>query len=917
VTSVVFRLSSACLLVAALQVHAQQPTAGNRHDAAAAAFARGLMPLHSSRVDRFAADHPEWDGRGVLIAILDSGIDPGVAGLTTTTDGAPKIIDLRDFSHEGRVALRQIARHGDTLIIGNHRLRGASRVAALSGDLPLWGGVLVETTLGKAPAADLNGNGKLGDTLLVVVGKTPSGWALFADTDGSGSLAEERPVHDFAVAHEFFGWHQAAAPPVDIAVNLADSAGVPVLDLFFDTSSHGTHVAGIAAGHDLYGVAGFDGVAPGARLIGLKIADDAHGAVSTTGSMLHALDYAIRFARDRALPLVVNLSFGVGNEIEGTARIDRLIDSVLAAHPDVVMTVAAGNDGPGLSTIGFPASASRVIAVGATLPSVFAGGNTADTTSDLIAPFSSRGGELAGPDIVVPGAAYSSVPNFAAGQELENGTSMASPYAAGLVARLTSALVATKRRASARMLRQALRMGARQLPSGSIVDQGAGLPDLGAAWNWLAVAHDLPAVVVEAGGISGRAGILLNSGAGSTGARIVLRDLEGSGARTLRLRADSAWLQIPETVAMTNGSGEFTARIVAPALAASGATSSAIRVEGPDETAGPVAVIPVLIRTPVPDAGTRTPIAVEQPSGTTRRLFVHADSGRGLQIEVATLRASDQVNAALHEPGGMPFRDGGTIVAGFGDGAGLFDIGGSDVVGGQYEVDVMAGPHAPISARVSVHPAPLRLGAVLVRDTLHVTARSLVTAPLSVRLRAGLLGAERHFSVRATGDSPVRLVVPVPSWAAHLSVDTRMARDAWSRFTDLGLSFLDRRGREFESTPINYAFSRATPDLPDSTVGDSIVVLLSPGFADPDDHAPWALDVDIRFYVATPYSLDAGGSPYRPVLAGALREERFVPGTLPIALPPEFVPVITVVALEGKDQTWTRELVVTRPASAP
>jgi hypothetical protein len=218
---------------------------------------------------------------------------------------------------------------------------------------------------------------------------------------------------------------------------------------------------------------------------------------------------------------------------------------------------------------------------------------------------------------------------------------------------------------------------------------------------------------------------------------------------------------------------------------------------------------------------------------------------------------------------------------------------------------------------VSVHPAPLRLGAVLVRDTLHVTARSLVTSPLSVRLRAGLVGGERHFSVRATGDAPIRLVVPVPAWAAHLSVDTRMARDAWSRFTDLGLSFLDRRGREFESTPINYAFSRATPELPDSVLGDSIVVLLSPGFADPEDHAAWALDVAIRFYVATPYSLDAGGSPYRPVLAGALREERFAPGPLPIALPPEFVPIITVVALEGKDQTWTRELVVARPASSP
>jgi hypothetical protein len=633
--------------------------------------------------------------------------------------------------------------------------------------------------------------------------------------------------------------------------------------------------------------------------------------------MLRALDYAIRFARDRAMPLVVNLSFGVGNELEGTARIDRLIDSVLAAHPDVAMTVAAGNDGPGLSTIGFPASATRVIAVGATLPSVFAGGSPADTAADVVAPFSSRGGELAGPDIVVPGAAYSSVPSFAAGQELETGTSMAAPYAAGLVARLTSALVATNHRANARLMRQALRMSARQLPTGGIVDQGAGLPDIGAAWAWLSAAHELPGVVVDAGGITGRAAIYLNGAAASTGARVVLREIDGGGPLTLRLRADSTWLQVPETVAMTNGTGEFTARITVAALSASGVTSTAIRVEGPDETAGPVAVIPVVIRTPIPDAGTRAPIPVEQPIGTTRRLFVHADSGRGLQIEVATLRAADQVNAALHEPGGMPFRDGGTIVAGFGDGAGLFDIGGSDVVAGTYEVDVMAGPRAPISARVSVHPAPLRLGAVLVRDTLHVTARSLVTTPLSVRLRAGLVGGERRFNVRATSDAPIRLVVPVPAWAAHLSVDTRMAREAWSRFTDFGLSFLDHRGREFESTPINYAFSRATPELPDSVQGDSIVVLLSPGFADPDDHAPWALDVTVRFYVATPYSLDAGGSPYRPVLAGALREERFAPGPLPIALPPEFVPIITIVALEGKDQTWTRELAVARPASSP
>ena len=139
---------------------------------------------------------------------------------------------------------------------------------------------------------------------------------------------------------------------------------------------------------------GFDGVAPGAKLIGLKIADDAHGAVSVTGMiwtrprLRHPLTTTGRWRSRR------RLSFGViPGKIEALiARIDALIDSILAVHPDVVMTVAAGNDGPGLSTIGFPASAARVISVGATLPLVFSGGNASDTTADPIASFSSRGG---------------------------------------------------------------------------------------------------------------------------------------------------------------------------------------------------------------------------------------------------------------------------------------------------------------------------------------------------------------------------------------------------------------------------------------------------------------------------------------------------------------------------------------------
>jgi subtilisin family serine protease len=245
------------------------------------------MPLSSTGVDRFLKAHPEYDGRGVLIGILDEGVDPTVPGLLTTSSGGPKVLDLRDFSDEGRVALARIAPAGDSVRVGGRWLRGFGRVASLNTSGPYFGGTLAEIPLGEPPAADLNGNGQVADTLPVVVVRATDGWVLLADTDGDGSLANERPVHDYLIGRETFGWAPPGRRPrVAVAANFADSAGTPVLDLVFDTGAHGTHVAGIAAGHDIYGVPGFDGVAPGAQLLGLKIALSAHGGTTTTGSML-------------------------------------------------------------------------------------------------------------------------------------------------------------------------------------------------------------------------------------------------------------------------------------------------------------------------------------------------------------------------------------------------------------------------------------------------------------------------------------------------------------------------------------------------------------------------------------------------------------------------------------------------------
>lgn len=878
----------------------------------AEAFKLGLMPLDATRVPAFAQAHPTYDGRGVLIAILDSGIDPSVPGLQKTSDGLAKVLDLRDFSGEGRIALRRIERRGDTLLVGARKLLGASRIAGLAEGGVMWGGALDELALGKAPAADMDGDGTVGDTLPVVVVRSGANWVLFADTQGNGTLADDTPIRDYAVAREAFGWSRTnREPSVHLAANFADSAGAPRLDLFFDTSSHGTHVAGIAAAHDLYGVSGFDGVAPGARLLGLKIANDARGGVTVTRSMAFALDYAIRFAAERKMPLVVNLSFGVGNEREGRARIDAIVDSMLAKHPEVAMAVAASNDGPGLSTVGFPGSATRVVAVGATQPLVFSGVARSDTLHDPMAPFSSRGGELAAPDIAVPGTAYSSVPNFAIGGEQESGTSMATPHVAGLIARLLSGLVAEQRPVDGRRAIQALRASARPVPGASAVDAGAGQPELGTAWAILAGDATLPRVAVDVGSVRGRGAVWFTRDDGTTrrtgdiGTVVTLRGVDAPLRAPLKLRASAPWIHVPATAPIDAGQAKFTVRVDAVGDSA-GVLEGGIDVLDGDLR---VAVIPVTLRTPLAAAVRVASQHVEVAAGGVARVVIPAEAGRGMQIEVATPTQSGQATASLHEPGGMPFRDGASLPAGSGDGAALFDLGANDVVGGFYELDVVAGPLAGATATVTVRRAPLTLDAKRGADSLRITATSLVGTALSVRMRVGLIGAEQRIAVKRTGSAPVRIKVAVPNWAARLQVDARMPAEQWERVTDVGLTFRDRHGRQFDESPINYAFARAAPELPPGVAGDSIELELAPAFAE-QDSAEWSADLVVRFYAERVVGLDDGGSSYRPVAARATTTYAFRGGKLPVDLPSGFSPVVLVLAQEGDDAIWTREVVL-------
>lgn len=114
-----------------------------------------------------------------------------------------------------------------------------------------------------------------------------------------------------------------------------------------DNNSHGTHVAGIAAGNG--GGTGngklsgrFVGMAPEA---GLLVANSIDNSVSVNGDpVLDAMSWMTRVAKQLNKPLVINLSLGsyFGSR-DGTGSIQRSIDNI--SGPGVIIVAAAGNEG--------------------------------------------------------------------------------------------------------------------------------------------------------------------------------------------------------------------------------------------------------------------------------------------------------------------------------------------------------------------------------------------------------------------------------------------------------------------------------------------------------------------------------------------------------------------------------------------
>ena len=452
------------------------------------------LSLSTCHVDDFLAAHPKSDGRGVVIAIFDTGVDPSIPGLTHTPDGEVKVIDVQDFTGQGDIDLHRVRLDEQEGKLVDYDDEGSPIYYELP-DLPAageeqrryWFGTLDEHRFINADVPDLNDNGSTDDEWTVLVtaleGDGDDQALFFIDRNLDRSFADEKPLRNYRLDYDTFTLHrdqpEKQIVPFNFAVNIFLRQAKVVVH--WDDGAHGTHVAGIAAGYRINNQDGFNGVAPGAKLMSCKIGQNAVGGISVTESMKGAFEYVGRYAREHGVHVVCNMSYGVESEIEGHSDIDEFADEFLRENPYVIFCTSAGNEGPGLSSIGTPSAAYHAIAVGALM--------AADTGRDVagyhlneaaITAFSSRGGELAKPDIVTPGWATSTVPRYVKGGDFWAGTSMASPYAAGLCAVLISDALAKHPGVKVRGwdVRRALELSGRPVAGMTELDYGWGVPDL-------------------------------------------------------------------------------------------------------------------------------------------------------------------------------------------------------------------------------------------------------------------------------------------------------------------------------------------------------------------------------------------------------------------------------------------------------
>ncbi|MCK1819114.1 S8 family serine peptidase [Streptomyces sp. XM83C] len=460
----------------------------------------------------FVKKNPKADGRGITIGILDSGVDLGHPALQKTTTGERKIVDwvtATDPVSDGDATWRRMntkvtgptfTANGQTWTTpaGTYAFNLFSEAATTGGDAKgdanrdgdttdTWG-LLYDAAAGTV-RVDLNNNHDFTDDTPMKPYKDGFQIGYFGTDDPKTDVVERQP---FVVEIRKDVVYNAAGAK-------SDYVNIGVIE-----SEHGTHVAGITAANGLFG-GKMNGAAPGAKIVSSR-------ACTWTGGCTNIAltEGMIDLVANRGVD-IVNMSIGGlpalndGNNARAQLY-TRLIDTY-----GVQLVISAGNSGPGTNTIGDPGLADKVISVGASISKETWAANYGSEvkTKYAMMPFSSRGPREDGgfaPTITAPGAAINTTQTWLpggpvaeagyslpAGYSMLQGTSMASPQAAGAMALLLSAAKQQGIDLTPAKLRTAVTSTADHIKDAQPHEEGAGLLNIVDAWKAIkkgATAHE-------------------------------------------------------------------------------------------------------------------------------------------------------------------------------------------------------------------------------------------------------------------------------------------------------------------------------------------------------------------------------------------------------------------------------------------
>lgn len=223
----------------------------------------------------------------------------------------------------------------------------------------------------------------------------------------------------------------------------------------YDDHGHGTHCAGDAAGSGKASGGKYKGPAYDAKIYGIKVLDgEGSGTFSdVVKGIQHAVDLKKSFDEGKADGVNIRvISMSLGAAASTPWKDDPVCLAIQkAVEAGIVCVVAAGNDGPGKSSIGTPAITPSALTVGAMDDK-----DTATRSDNDIARFSSRGptiDKLTKPNVITPGVNIWApnvpgstldkawgIPKTPDGKYISiSGTSMATPIMAGVVSLMLQA----------------------------------------------------------------------------------------------------------------------------------------------------------------------------------------------------------------------------------------------------------------------------------------------------------------------------------------------------------------------------------------------------------------------------------------------------------------------------------------------